>query len=331
MSAKAIREQGMSRPSRFWIATIALVLSSAGGFAQTSYPNRTITIVVPTPPGGTLDVITRLASIKLQSILGQPVVLEYKPGAGLNIGAAHVARAAPDGYTLLTAPQLTYNADLLSSNLLYHPQTLEPVTVMVGYPNVVVARPGLPLNSFAELLAYARAHPDALTYASQGNGQISHLTFEMLNLMANLKLRHVPYRGSAPAITAILADQIDLLADNQFSTDAHIAAGKMKLLAVTGTKRLPAYPNVPTVAEVVPGFVSDTWLAIGAPPGTPKEIRRKLAGAFAEALRMPDVKARLDEAHADIVASTPEQMAEIVHESRARWEPVVKAANIHIE
>ena len=321
----------MSKPLRLWIATIALALSSSPALAQTSYPTRPITIVVPTPPGGTLDLVTRLASVKLRDILGQPILFEYKPGAGLNIGAAFVAHAAPDGYTLLTAPQLTYNADLLSAKLLYDPRALEPVTVMVGYPNVVVARPGLPVNSFAELLTYAHAHPEDLTYASQGNGQISHLTFEMLNLMAKLTLRHVPYRGSAPAIAAILGDQIDLLADNQFSTDAQIAAGKMKLLAVTGAQRLPAYPNIPTVAEFVPGFVSDTWLAIGAPPGTPKKIRDKLASAFAQALKMPDVKARLDEAHADVIASTPEQMAEIIRESRARWEPVVKAADIHIE
>jgi tripartite-type tricarboxylate transporter receptor subunit TctC len=321
----------MSRPWGLWFATITLVLLSASGFAQTNYPSRPITIIVPTPPGGTLDLITRLASEKLRGILGQPVMLEYKPGAGLNIGAAFVANAAPDGYTLLTAPQLTYNADLLSAKLPYDPQTLEPVTVMVGYPNVVVARPNLPVSSFAELLAYARAHPDELTYGSQGNGQISHLTFEMLSLMANIKLRHVPYRGSAPAIADILGAQIDLLADNQFSTDTYIAAGKMKLLAVTGTERLPAYPNVPAVAEFIPGFVSDTWLAIGAPRGTPKEIRSKLASAFAEALRMPDVKAKLAEAHADIIASTPERMADIVRESRERWEPVVRAANIRIE
>jgi len=321
----------MSGPWRLWLAALALALQPASGFAQTSYPSRPITIVVPTPPGGALDLITRLASEKLRGILGQPVVLEYKPGAGLNIGASFVANAAPDGYTLLTAPQLTYNADLLSAKLPYDPRMLEPVTVMVGYPNVVVARSNLPVTSFGELLTYARARPEEMTYGSQGNGQISHLTFEMLNLMANIKLNHVPYRGSAPAIADIVGAQIDLLADNQFSTDAYIAAGKMKLLAVTGTQRLPAYPNVPTVAEFVPRFVSDTWLAIGAPPGTPKEIRNKLASAFAQALRMPDVQAKLAEAHADIIASTPEQMADIVRESRQRWEPVVRAAKIRIE
>jgi len=321
----------MSFPSKLWIAAIAVAVSCGSGFAETNYPNRPITIVVPTPPGGTLDLITRLAGTKLRDILGQSITFEYKPGGNLNVGAAYVAHAVPDGYTLLTAPQLTYNADLLTANLTYDPHALEPVTVMVGYPNVVVARPGLQANSFAELLAFAHAHPDALTYASQGNGQISHLTFEMLNLMAGLKLRHVPYRGSAPAIAAILGDQVDLLADNQFSTDAYIMAGKMKLLAVTGAQRLPAYPNVPTVAEFIAGFVSDTWLAIGAPPGTPKDICNKLANAFAEALRAPEVKPRLDEARADIIASTPEQMTDIVRESRARWEPVVKAANIHIE
>jgi tripartite-type tricarboxylate transporter receptor subunit TctC len=321
----------MSRQWRLWLVTIALVILPVCSFAQSDYPNRPITIIVPTPPGGTLDLITRLASEKLRDLLGQPIVLEYKPGAGLNIGAAYVARATPDGYTLLSAPQLTYNADLLSAKLSYDPRTLEPVTVMVGYPNVVVARPNLPANSFAELLAYARQHPDELTYASQGTGQISHLTFEMLKLMANIKLRHVPYRGSAPAITDILGNQVDLLADNQLSTSSYIAAGKMKLLAVTGKERLPAYPNVPTVAEFVPSFVSDTWLAIGAPRGTPQEIRSKLATVIAEALRMPDVRAKLMEAHAGIVASTPERMAEIVRESRERWAPVVSAAGIRLE
>jgi tripartite-type tricarboxylate transporter receptor subunit TctC len=202
---------------------------------------------------------------------------------------------------------------------------------MVGYPNVVVARPNLPVSSFAELLAYARAHPDKLSYASQGTGQISHLTFELLKLMANLQMRHVPYRGSAPALTDIMGDQIDLLADNQLAADGYIAAGKMKLLAVTSKERLSSYPNVPAVAEFVPGFVSDTWLAIGAPPGTPREIRSKLAAAFAQALRMPDVQAKLAEARAELVASTPERMAEIVRESRVRWEPVVKAAKIRVE
>ena len=313
------------------VLSLLPVVLPVGGIAQGVYPARPITIIVPTPPGGTLDRITRLASEKLHDILGQPVVLEYKPGAGLNIGAAYVARAAPDGYTLLSAPQLTYNADLLSSKLPYDPRRLDPVTVMVGYPNVVVARPSLPIDGFAELLAYARSHPDELTYASQGIGQISHLTFEMLKLMADIKLRHVPYRGSAPAITDILAGQIDLLADNQFSTDKYIASGRMKLLAVTGKERLPAYPNVPAIAELVPNFVSDTWLAIAAPPGTPKEIRTKLAGAFAQALQMPDVKEKLAEAYADVIASTPERMADIVRESRERWEPVVKAAAIRVE
>lgn len=321
----------MSRRCAAWLATFCFVLLPSIGFAQSDYPTRPITIIVPTPPGGTLDLITRLASEKLRGILGQPAVLDYKPGAGLNIGAAYVAHAAPDGYTLLTAPQLTYNADLFSSKLSYDPGTLEPVSVMVAYPNVVVARPGLPVNSFADLLAFARQNPDQLAYASQGTGQISHLTFEMLNLMAGLKLRHVPYRGSAPALTDVMGDQIDLLADNQFATDGYIATGKIKILAATGKERLPTYPNVPTVGEFVPGFVSDTWLAIGAPPGTPLAIRQKLAAAFAEALRMPDVQQKLKEARADVVAGTPEQMAATVRESRERWAPVVKAANIRSE
>jgi tripartite-type tricarboxylate transporter receptor subunit TctC len=310
---------------------LALALWPVPAAAQTEYPVRPITVIVPTPPGGTLDRVTRLAGEKLRGILGVPVVLEYKPGAGLNLGAAIVAHAAPDGYRLLSAPQLTYNADLLSGNLTYNPRSLEPVTVMVGYPNVMVSRANLPVNGLAELLDYARKHPDKLSYASQGVGQISHLTFEMLKLMAGIGMRHVPYRGSAPAITDILGGQVDLLIDNQFATDSHIAAGTLKLLAVTGRERLPSYPDIPAVAELVPGFVSDTWLAIGAPPGTPRDIRNKLAQAFAQALRTPDVQAKLAEGYAEVIASTPERMAEIVRESRERWEPVVKAANIRTD
>ncbi len=313
------------------LLTTAFALLHSPGLAQSDYPNKPITIVVPTPPGGTLDRITRLVSEKLRITLGVPIVLEYKPGAGLNLGAAVVAHSPPDGYRLLSAPQLTFNADLLSSKLTYNPRSLEPVTVMVGYPNVMVAREDLPVGGFAEFLAYARQNPDKLAYASQGVGQISHLTFELLKLMAKIELRHVPYRGSAPAITDILGKQVDLLADNQLATDNYIAAGKMKLLAVTGTERLPSYPQTPTVAEFVPGFVSDTWLAIGAPSGTPSEIRHKLADAFAQALRSPDVQAKLDEAHADVIASTPERMAEIVRKSRERWEPVVRAAHIQTD
>ncbi|MCC6887510.1 MAG: tripartite tricarboxylate transporter substrate binding protein [Hyphomicrobiales bacterium] len=310
-------------------AVIALPLAPAR--AQSDYPNKPITIVVPTPPGGTLDRVTRLASEKLRAILGVPVVLEYKPGAGLNLGAAVVAHSPPDGYRLLSAPQLTFNADLLSSKLAYNPRGLEPITVMVGYPNVMVARADLPVHGFAEFLSYARLNPDKLAYASQGVGQISHLTFEMLKLMTKIELRHVPYRGSAPAITDILGRQIDLLIDNQLSTDSYIFAGKMKLLAVTGKGRLTSYPNTPTVGEFVPGFVSDTWLAIGAPPGTPSDIRHKLADAFAQALRSPDVQAKLAEAHADVIASSPGRMAEIVRESRERWEPVIQAARIQTD
>jgi tripartite-type tricarboxylate transporter receptor subunit TctC len=310
------------------IAMLAIATLAQPAHAQSDFPNRVITIVVPFPAGGALDSVARIMAEKLRTKLGQPVIIENKAGAGGNLGSGHVARSDPDGYTLLFAPQLIFSADMLSDNLNYDPTKLEPVSVLVEYPNVILARADLPVKDFKELLDFIRKNPGKLNYASQGNGQIGHLTIEMMKMMGKLDLVHVPYRGSAPAIADLLAGSTDILADNLVATAGLVKAGKLKMLAVTGAKRIPAYPDVPAVAEFIPGFVSDTWPAIAAPPGTPKEITAKLAAAIGEVIRMPDVLSKLGDAQAEIAKIGPEEMARYIEESRTRWQPVIKASNI---
>lgn len=299
--------------------------------SQPAWPSRPVTIVVPFPPGGTLDTLARSVAERLWQSLGQPVVVDNRAGAGGNIGAGTVARAQPDGYTLLCAPQLSFNADLLYPDLPFDPRAFEPVSVLATYPNVIVGRQGLPFSTVPALLERARAQPEGITYGSQGNGQIAHLTFAMLEMMAGVRMVHVPYRGSAPLLTALLAGEVDLSADNLLTMNAHIAAGRLKLLAVTGRARLASYPDVPAMGEFVPGFVSETWTAIGAPPRTPPAIRERLAAAIDGAVHTAEFRGRLAELKAEPIGGTPETMRTLVRESRERWEPVIRTAGVRME
>ncbi len=322
---------------RVLIGVFAILGLLAGGAGQTraqsTYPNRAITIVVPFPAGGTADLLPRMIAEKLKTTLHQPVVVENRPGgASGNVGSDYVAHSAPDGYVLLNAPQLSFSVNhLLNPKLGFDPRTFEPVSVLATYPTVLFGRANLPAGSLAELVAYARAHPGKLNYASQGKGQIGHLTMEALKLKAKIDLVHVPYRGSAPAMTDLLGGQVDVLADNLLAGLSHVRSGKLKILAVGGRKRLPAFPDVPTFAEVVPGLYSDTWMAIAAPPGTPHEITRRLSAAIAQAIKAPDVSARIHELQAEPLGSTPEEMRDLITQSAERWTPVIEAAKIRIE
>lgn len=300
--------------------------------ADDAYPTRAITIVVPFPPGGTADLLPRLVAEKIRPMLGQTVIIENKSGASGNIGLESVARSAPDGYTLLNAPQLSFSVNqLLNPALPIDPRTLEPVSVLATYPTVIYVRENLPVNSLAELIAYAKANPGKLTYASQGRGQVGHLTMEGILLRANLKMLHVPYRGSAPAMNDLLAGHVDLLADNLLAGMQHVRSGKLKLIAVGGKERLKAFPNVATMAETLPGYYSETWMAIAAPPGTPKAITHKLSAAIAKALQSPDLRERIHKLEAEPFGSTPEQMADLIKDSHDRWAPVIIKAKIKIE
>jgi tripartite-type tricarboxylate transporter receptor subunit TctC len=311
----------------------AMLMSADPARAQTNYPTRNITLVVPLPAGGTADILARIVAEKVRDILGQPVIVENRPGgAGGLVGAESVFKAAPDGYTLLCAPQLTFSiARLLYTKLPFDPGAFEPVSVLATYPAILLGRADLPANNTAELLAYARANPGKVNYGSQGKGQIGHLTAELLMHMGKVELVHIPYRGSAPAITALLAGQIDILPDIMPATKPHIEAGRLKLLGVASRERLKAFPHVQTIAEVLPGFQSDTWMAIAAPPGTPKDIVKKISDAIGQAVRMPETRARIAALEVEPFGSTPEQMREVIRQSAELWGPLIKAAKITID
>ncbi|MFT8243093.1 Bug family tripartite tricarboxylate transporter substrate binding protein [Roseomonas sp. BN140053] len=321
--------RGVAR--RTLLAGAALGATPFPARAQDAFPSRAVTIVVPFPPGGTLDTLARAVAEKLRASFRQPVVVDNRAGGAGHVGAAQVARAQPDGHTLLCAPQMSFNADLLYPDLNYDPRGFEPVSVLATYPNVLVARQDLPVSSLAELLARVREQPDRLTYGSQGSGQIAHLTFKLLEMMTGLRMMHVPYRGSAPLLTALLSGEVDVSADNLLTMGGQVAAGRLKLLAVTGRDRLPAFPDIPAVGELVPGFVSDTWTAIGAPPRTPAEIRGRLAAAIDQAVHTADFRDKLADVQAEPFGRTPEAMRDLVRESRERWAPVIRTAEIRVE
>jgi tripartite-type tricarboxylate transporter receptor subunit TctC len=315
------------------VCAVALLLcSSVIASAQESYPSRTVTIVVPFPAGGTADLLPRLITEPLRAIVGQPFVIDNKSGAGGNIGLEYVARATPDGYTLLNAPQLSFSVNhLLNQNLRVDPRALEPISILATYPTVIFAKASLPVDSLADLIAYAKANPGKLSYGSQGRGQIGHLTIEALNIREGLDIVHVPYRGSAPAVNDLLAGQIDILADNLLSGMQHVQSGKLKLIAVGGKERLKAFPAVKTFNETVPGYFSDTWMAIAAPASTPKAVTNLLSAGIAKAIQTPEVTKRIAELQAEPFGSTPEEMQKLINESYERWAPIIKKANIKVE
>ena len=311
----------------------AAVLGVVPAHAQTSFPSRPITMVVPLPAGGTADILARIAASELRDALGQNVVVENRPGgAGGLIGTESVFRAAPDGYTILCAPQLTFSiANKLNPKMTFDPGTMEPVSVLATYPSILLVRPDLPVSNPAEFIAYAKANPGKLNYGTQGIGQIGHLAIEQLKHTAKIDLVHVPFRGSAPAITALLAGQIDVLPDLLPATKPHIEAGKMKLIGTAGRERMAAFPNVPAIRETLPGYEADTWMGVVAPPGTPKDIVAKLSDAIARAFRKPEVHARIAALDIDPRGTTAEEMRDLIRQSAERWAPVVERAKIRTE
>src|SRR5262245_54335096 len=285
-------------------AILAAALPSA--LAQGDYPNRTVKIVVPFAPGPFPDALSRIIAGKLAERWGQPVIVENRPGAANNIGAEAVAKSPPDGYTLLSAPQGPLAiAQHYYRQLGYDPTAFVPVTVMAKVPYSLVANPKVPATSLPELVAYARANPGKLTYASAGAGGQPHLVGEMLQYAAGIRMVHVPYNGLAPAMTDLIAGHVDLMFDNIANTLPQIRAGKVKVLGTLSEGRIPELPDVPAIAETYPGVITTGWYAIAAPPKTPPAIAEKLAAAIAETLRLPEVAQRLRDYNAVAVGSSP--------------------------
>jgi tripartite-type tricarboxylate transporter receptor subunit TctC len=323
------------RTLRVWTSVagvaVALLAGMPGASAQ-DYPSRPVKIIVPFPAGGTADVMPRIIGDRLSKKWGQPVVIENRTGAAGNIGAEAVARAEPDGYTLLSAPPppLVINHNLYPK-LGFDPTEFVPIVIMGRVPNALVVNAKLPANSVAEVIAAAKASPGKLTSATQGNGTTSHLTSELFQMMGQVKFQHVPYRGSAPALTDLVAGSVDLMFDNLGVSLALVKSGQLKLLAVATPKRMASLPEVPTIAETLPGFESAAWFAVVAPPKTPPAIVERINADVNEALRQGDVIQRLAQLSAEPIGGTPQATAAYMRDEIERWHKVIKAANVTLD
>ncbi len=311
---------------------LVVVFSAAGPANAQTYPWRPVKIIVPFPAGGTADVMPRIFSEWLARKWGQAVVIENRTGAGGNIGAEAVAKSAPDGYTLLAAPPppLVINQNLYPK-LGYDPTEFSPVVIMGRVPNALVLNPKVPAKNVAELMAQAKANPGKLTSATQGIGTTSHLTSEMFQMMAGVKFQHVPYRGSAPALTDLVAGSVDLMFDNLGVSLPLVKGGQLKLLAVASPQRLNFLPDVPTIAETLPGFESAAWFAIVGPPRTPPDVVEKINADVNEAMREPDIRERLAQLSAEPIGGTVAATAAYMRAETERWRNVIKAANVRLE
>ena len=308
---------------------LPLILISSLAFS--AYPNGPLKMIVPFPAGGPTDVMARLVSNKLGDALGQPIYVENKAGAHGAIGMQTALAAPADGQTLVMVSIGTNGINPgLYKKLSYDVnKDFVPVSLLVTVPIVIVTRVDAPYGDLAGLLAYAKANPGKLTFASAGNGGSSHLVPEMFMLRSNIDMVHVPYKGTAPAISDVLAGQVNLMFDTLLTSTQHIQSGKLKIIATTTAKRLPSYPNVPTVSEsVLPGFEASSWYGLEVKAGTSPEIVQRLSAELAKIMKMPDVRERLDQLSTFAVGSTPEEFARFQKSEQDKWAKVIQKGNI---
>jgi tripartite-type tricarboxylate transporter receptor subunit TctC len=298
--------------------------------AQDTYPTRVVKIVVPAAGGSTTDTLARVVAEKLSQKWGKSAIVENIAGGAMNIGASSVARAAPDGHTLLIAPPapLSFN-DLLFKDLGYAPTQFTRITLLATIPNVLVVRKELPVTSIKELIAYGKANPDKLSYATQGAGSTAHLSASQLEVQAGIKMVHVPYRGAQPALTDVIAGHVDMFFDTPTTSVPLYRDDKVKILGVADTKRLRVIPEVPTISEAgLPGFRSITWFGLVAPPQTPAALADRLNRDVVEILNSKEVTDRLHSLSLDVGATTREEATKFFAEETALWSKVIKEANI---
>jgi tripartite-type tricarboxylate transporter receptor subunit TctC len=311
------------------VYVLAAAAACVPALAQ-EYPSKPIRVVVPFPPGGGMaDRMARLVSDKLREKWGQPLVVENRPGANANIGAEFVARAAGDGYTLLfTSDGPMAINKFLYPKLPYDPDQFVPVSVVITQPLILVASPTVPFNNLQQLLAYAKANPDRLNLASNGNGSNMHLTLEMLKMDTGVKIAHVAYKGVPPALTDLLGGQVELMFVGLGTVQQLVKAGKVRIIAAASERRMRALPEVPTISEALPGFAATTWFGVVAAPKTPAAIASRLSTAIREAMQQPDVQKLLVELSVEGVGSTPEEMTAFIRREIERWGKVIRATGV---
>jgi tripartite-type tricarboxylate transporter receptor subunit TctC len=312
---------------------LAAVAMPLGAFAQ-AYPAKPITIVVPFAAGGTTDILARVIGQALTKDLGQSVIVDNRAGAGGNIGAQFAAKSPADGYTLFMGTVGTHAINQsLYKKLPFDPiKDFAPLTRVAMVPNLLVANPAKPYKNVKELIAYAKANPGKVNFGSSGSGSSIHLSGELFKAMAKVDMVHVPYKGSAPAVTDLLGGQIDVMFDNMPSAIQHVRNGRLRPLAVTTARRSPELPDVPTVAEAgVPGYEATSWFGMFAPAGTPAPVVARLNAALAKVLADPEVKKKLAEQGAEPYSEKPEQFAEFIRQETAKWSKVVKDSGASVD
>jgi len=314
---------------------LGLLAATAGTAALAqSFPDRSITMIVPFAAGGSTDVVARIVAQKMSDDLGQQVIVQNVAGAGGNLGAGNVARAEPDGYTILMGTVATHalNPLILKSTPYDAEKDFAPISLLVIVPNVLVVNPELPAKNVQELIALLKSDPDKYSYASSGNGTPLHLSGELFKSMAGVDMQHIPYKGAGPALNDVIGNQVPIMFDNLPSSSSHIKAGTLRALAVTTAERAPSFPDVPTIAESgISGYETYTWNALFAPANTPADVVSRLNAAANKALTDPAVAERMKEFSATIVGSTPEELGAHVKAELAKWKPVVDGAHIQME
>ena len=320
-----------------WVLSFALLTL----FAQTllaqnqsdqRYPVQPITLILPYAPGGSADFLARPMMGELQKQLGQPVVIDYKAGAGGTIAPAALAKSKPDGYTLLMVLSAHVINPSLYPSLPYDTRRdFAPITLLARLPQLIVVRADSPFKTLPDLISYAKANPGKLSFGSAGNGNTSHLGGEMLQAQAGIKMEHIPYKGSGPVVVALLGGEIDLMFDSFATSYPQIKAGKFRALGLASNKRSPLLPTVPTVSELLPDFAMDGWYGLLAPAGTPKPVIERLSKVFNEVARDPKIKAQLNSIGYEVVGTTPEQYAKTIEDDLIVWSKIVKDSGAKIQ
>lgn len=322
----------MTLPRRWTLLALAMGVAAASAWAQ-NFPAHPITLVVPNPPGGLVDTSARLVGDGLAKVLSQSVVVENRPGASGNLAYQTVARAAKDGHTLLVSYSGYHIANpILMDKLPWDLKDLTPVGLVTVATNVIAVHPSVPAGNLRELIAYAKANPDKLNYASQGNGSVSHIGTEIFKLQTGAPMSHVPYKGSGQAIADVLAGQVQVFITTPPSVMQHVQAGKLKALAVTGKSRHPGMPQVPTVAEAgLPNFDLESWVALYAPAGTPAAVLGQLTQALKKTLELPEIRQRAEAAGIEVRYLPPADTTRLLERDTADWARAIRAGRIRID